>query len=154
MRTVMHRGHPLDVETIDGCDVVTREGQTLGEVHLSPSGRAWHIETTYGARGERPTFRAAVAEIDDLTREIVARDADGWTRAEGREHAAHWQSPGTIGAHLAALASGAPVRLDAVLDDIRRTRADYVRTLGTLAPADDVAELDHLATYALACGAL
>lgn len=35
--------------------------------------------------------------------------------------ASHWQGPGTPGKHLAALASGAPVDLDDLIDDIDGT---------------------------------
>jgi len=58
--------------------------------------------------------------------------------------ASWWQSPGSVGSAFAALASGAPVVLGDLLDDIRQTR----RTL----PPDqeaDVRALDMLATWAI-----
>lgn len=42
--------------------------------------------------------------------------------------AAQWQSPGTIGRHLAALASGAPVDVDLLVDDIDATTAEMERS--------------------------
>lgn len=56
--------------------------------------------------------------------------------------AAWWQSSGTVGRHLATLASGLPVDLNDLLDDIHHTR----REVSTEA---DYRALDCLATWAL-----
>lgn len=61
--------------------------------------------------------------------------------------AAQWQSPGTVGAVLASLASGHTVGVTELLDDIYHTRreAENARTLSTF---DDLC-LGMLATWAL-----
>lgn len=62
-----------------------------------------------------------------------------------RTIASLWQSSGTVGSHLATLASGLPVDLDDLLDDIHHTRqgtADWF----------DLQGLDTLATWAIAKG--
>jgi len=56
--------------------------------------------------------------------------------------AAWWQSPGTVGHVLAALASGVRVDLDDLLDDIRLTRKEATTST-------DRNDLDCLATWAL-----
>lgn len=65
--------------------------------------------------------------------------------------AAQWQSPGHIGSTLAALASGAPVTVADVLDDIAATRRE-AREAGTLTGSDSLM-LDMLATYVLQASA-
>lgn len=61
--------------------------------------------------------------------------------------ASWWQSSGTIGRHLASLASGAPVTVSDVLDDIARSRASAAK--GDCLTANDARALDMLATFVL-----
>ena len=56
--------------------------------------------------------------------------------------ASWWQSPGTVGRHFAALASGLPVTTSDLLDDIHATYGEAVTPL-------DRQALDMLATWAL-----
>jgi hypothetical protein len=57
--------------------------------------------------------------------------------------ASWWQSPGTIGRHLAALASGAPVQYGDLADDIHATYN------GPGLSRQDRQDLDVLSTWAL-----
>lgn len=67
-----------------------------------------------------------------------------------RELASWYQSPGSVGHVLAALASGADWDLDAVLDDIAATRRDCPRDYYGDSPRSVWLQLDVLATWAIA----
>ena len=78
--------------------------------------------------------------IQISARHLYAADVDTEVRAastEGREIsdacavtlASYWQSPGTVGYALTALASGAEIGLTELLDDIHRTRQEITNTL-------------------------
>lgn len=62
--------------------------------------------------------------------------------------AAWWQSPGTVGRHLATLASGLPVDLEDLLDDIHATRKEAADSGYPLLRKDSDA-FDCLATWAI-----
>ena len=58
--------------------------------------------------------------------------------------AAWWQSPGAVGRHLATLASGLPVDLEDLLNDIHLSRRELLERAG-----EDERALDCLATWAI-----
>ena len=90
-------------------------------------------------------MRYADAVLQALLRQGEREISDDAARAI----AAAWQSPGTIGCELAAVATGAWVRsresIAALLDDIATTR----QIGGAWVSAEDSVALDMLATWAM-----
>ena len=60
----------------------------------------------------------------DIRRSVGVKEVEPHTAVT---IAAWYQSPGSVGKHLAALASGCEVSVDDVLDDIAATRRDFPR---------------------------
>ena len=76
----------------------------------------------------------------------VARNDDGEiSHAAARAIAAAWQSPAAVGATLAAFASGRPVMVDALHDDVWRSTRGWRDVRGNARIA-----LECLCTYAMA----
>lgn len=97
--------------------------------------RAEHVSDEQAYRQVRA--RHGVDEIDDAVAVTIA----SW-----------WQSPGTVGRHLAALASGAEVDHADLLDDIAATRQAenyYGSSHWPRMSSDDRDALDMLATWTL-----
>jgi hypothetical protein len=82
---------------------------------------------------------------DDANRDILAVYAGDVARevtdSTARTIASWWQSPGTVGRTLAALASGLPVDTTELLDDIHATRQESGYGTHT--------DLDCLATWVI-----
>lgn len=98
----------------------------------------WHAVTTStlstaDATTELARAYAAGEEISDRCAAIVA---------------AWFASPGVVGRHLAALATGATVDLADVLEDIERTRRDFPRDYAA-GITSTWRHLDQLATWAI-----
>lgn len=100
-----------------------------------------------------PSIRIAgeMAGDDTVTASVAgARNSAALTvgASVAKAIAAHWQSPGTNGSVLAALASGAEVVTSDALDDVERTRR-WARTRGPGAgyQKSDFDELDALAVF-------
>jgi len=89
--------------------------------------RAQHTDSSTATAQVKARY--GVDEVDDAVAVTIA----SW-----------WQSPGTVGRHLAALASGAPVSYQDLADDIAGTR----RTPGAVS-VDAKRELDMLSTWAI-----
>ena len=88
--------------------------------------KARHVDSDYAER--QVTLReGGEHEIDDDVAVTIA----SW-----------WQSPGSVGSALAALASGAPVEYEELADDIYRTRPEASTPLDRLT-------LGMLSTWAL-----
>ena len=97
-------------------------------------------ETVQSSTRTQVDLDAAYADVravligDDMGAEIT--DSSAVTIA------AWWQSPGSIGRHMATLASGLPVVLSDLLDDIHHSRKEADTEL-------DRQALDCLATWAI-----
>lgn len=90
-------------------------------------------------------IKASHVTSDEAYRQVAARSGiDEIDDAVAATIASWWQSPSTVGRHLAALASGAPVEYQDLANDIYRTR----RETGGMSPATN-RELDALSTWAI-----
>jgi hypothetical protein len=93
-------------------------------------------------------IRARHVSSDEAYAQVTARyGSDEIDPAVAVTIASWWQSPGSVGQHLAAFASGAPVDDVALLDDIAATRREQGYPVG-MAPRDRKA-LDMLATFVI-----
>lgn len=94
--------------------------------------KAQHVTSNEAYR--QVAARSGIDEIDDAVAVTIA----SW-----------WQSPSTPGNILAALASGAAVEYDDLVDDIYATRWVHGASSGLAIPRTDRQALDALSTWAI-----
>lgn len=103
--------------------------------------------TQVQARGTMWPYAPDSVALDEVRARYGVKELQDGTV---RRIASWFQSPGAVGSVLASLASGMPVELSALLDDIAATRRELSAS-GHLS-GDDRMSLDMLATWAIRQG--
>lgn len=101
------------------------------------------MTTIHTTARQQPNETAARVDVDAVARQQGSLTERREITDETAVTIAAWyQSPGSVGRHLATLASGLPVDLDDLLRDIHNTRAEVTDNF-------ERACLDCLATWAI-----